>query len=249
MARLPTLHRLARPRRQDESRTSQVRLESYGAIPLPAPRQEKRTPRAEERSTPRTSTWSARDSASQSEVGAVWLAWARCAGRKQQASPPPLPGYGYVHVSPFSMSWRPFRHPILFGIAVHRQQPRSPTSWVGGHHTTSVRSLAKMRGVPGDPGIPEHALESLLRIAQVDIDLTAAPGEHPVPARHLPLLVQCNDPPEPAQVRLLRRTPQRGSSCPAPDEGAGGCRSASSRRSDGWPAAATRIGGGAHTAP
>ena len=40
----------------------------------------------------------------------------------------------------------------------------------------------------------------------------------------------CNDPALSAQVRPLKHTPRRGFSCPAPDAGAGGCRTGSSRR-------------------
>ena len=35
----------------------------------------------------------------------------------------------------------------------------------------------------------------------------------------------CIDPAESAQVKPLKHKPQRGFSCPAPDAGAGGCRS------------------------
>ena len=45
-----------------------------------------------------------------------------------------------------------------------------------------------------------------------------------------------------AQVRLLKHKPQRGSSCPAPDEGAGGYKSRSNLRSHDWRAAVSRSG-------
>jgi hypothetical protein len=59
----------------------------------------------------------------------------------------------------------------------------------------------------------------------------------------------CIDPAEPAQVRPLMQMPQRVFSCSAPDAGAGGCRSGSSRRSAGWHAAAIRSGADARIAP
>lgn len=55
----------------------------------------------------------------------------------------------------------------------------------------------------------------------------------------------CIDPAASAQVRLLKHKPQRGSSCPAPDEGAGGYKSRSNLRSHDWRAAVSRSGGGA----
>ena len=54
----------------------------------------------------------------------------------------------------------------------------------------------------------------------------------------------CIDPAVSAQVRLLKHKPQRGSSCPAPDEGAGGYKSRSNLRSHDWRAAVSRSGGG-----
>lgn len=41
---------------------------------------------------------------------------------------------------------------------------------------------------------------------------------------------QCIDPPNPAQVTLLKRMPQPAFSYPAPDGAAGGCRTGSSRQ-------------------
>ena len=55
---------------------------------------------------------------------------------------------------------------------------------------------------------------------------------------------RCIDPAVSAQVRLLKHKPQRGSSCPAPDEGAGGYKSRSNLRSHDWRAAVSRSGGG-----
>lgn len=52
----------------------------------------------------------------------------------------------------------------------------------------------------------------------------------------------CIDPAVSAQVRLLKHKSQRGSSCPAPGEGADGCRSQSSLQSRGWRAVGSRIG-------
>ena len=62
-------------------------------------------------------------------------------------------------------------------------------------------------------------------------------------------LPACNDPAVSAQVRPLRHTPQRVSSCPAPDVDAGGCRTGSNRRRPGWRVADFRSGAGARTAP
>lgn len=59
------------------------------------------------------------------------------------------------------------------------------------------------------------------------------------------LEVECIDPAVSAQVRLLKHKPQRESSCPAPDEGAGGYKSRSNLRSHDWRAAVSRSGGGA----
>ena len=55
----------------------------------------------------------------------------------------------------------------------------------------------------------------------------------------------CIEPAVSAQVRLLKHKPQRGFSCRAPGEGAGGCKSRSSRRSCGWRAAGPQNGGDA----
>ena len=52
-----------------------------------------------------------------------------------------------------------------------------------------------------------------------------------------------------ATCEKLKRTPQRGFSCPAPGAGAGGCRTGSSRRSRGWRAAGFRSGDDACIAP
>jgi putative transposase len=48
----------------------------------------------------------------------------------------------------------------------------------------------------------------------------------------------CIDPALSAQIKLLKHKPRQGSSCSAPDEGAGGYRSRSNPRSHGWRAAA-----------
>ena len=61
--------------------------------------------------------------------------------------------------------------------------------------------------------------------------------------------LQCIDPALSAQIRLLKHKPQRGSSYPAPDVGAGGCKSGSSRQSHDWRVAASRTGGGARIGP
>ena len=58
------------------------------------------------------------------------------------------------------------------------------------------------------------------------------------------LILKCIDPAVSAQVRLLKHKPQRGSSCPAPDEGAGGYKNRSNVRSHDWRAAVSRSGGG-----
>ncbi len=60
---------------------------------------------------------------------------------------------------------------------------------------------------------------------------------------------RCIDPAVFAQVRLLKHKPQRGSSCPAPGAGAGGCKSRSNPRSRGWHAAGSRTCGGEHIGP
>ena len=57
----------------------------------------------------------------------------------------------------------------------------------------------------------------------------------------------CIDPAVFAQVRLLRHKPQRGSSCPTPDEGAGGCKNRSNLRSHGRRVAQSRTGGDGRT--
>ena len=59
----------------------------------------------------------------------------------------------------------------------------------------------------------------------------------------------CIDPALSAQIRLLKHKPQRGSSCPAPDVDAGGCKSGSSRQSHDWRVVASRTGGGARIGP
>lgn len=59
----------------------------------------------------------------------------------------------------------------------------------------------------------------------------------------------CNAPAVSAQVRPPKRTSQRGSSCPAPGAGAGGCRTGSNRRPPGWRVAGFRTGGGGRTVP
>ena len=59
----------------------------------------------------------------------------------------------------------------------------------------------------------------------------------------------CIDPALSAQIRLLKHKPQRGSSYPAPDVGAGGCKSGSSRQSHDWRVVASRTGGGARIGP
>ena len=64
-----------------------------------------------------------------------------------------------------------------------------------------------------------------------------------------PGMPHCIDPALSAQIRLLKHKPQRGSSCPAPDVGAGGCKNGSSRQSHGWRVAASRTGDGARIDP
>ena len=61
--------------------------------------------------------------------------------------------------------------------------------------------------------------------------------------------ILCIDPALSAQIRLLKHKPQRGSSYPAPDVGAGGCKSGSSRQSHDWRVVASRTGGGARIGP
>src|SRR5690606_24733591 len=95
----------------------------------------------------------------------------------------------------------------------------------------------------GDNDLPmalRHTLaEQLERIAGLEREMAAIEDR----------LQECNDPALPAQVRPLKHKPRRGSSCPAPGAGAGGCRTGSSRRLLAARAAGTRSGGGVRIVP
>ena len=79
------------------------------------------------------------------------------------------------------------------------------------------------------------------------------PTKVPAPTTAILLMVglfglsKCNDPAKPAQLRPLKQMPQRVSSCRAPGEGAGCCKSRSSPRSRGWRAAGFQTGAGERT--
>ena len=66
--------------------------------------------------------------------------------------------------------------------------------------------------------------------AQFTADGAGRATEHTGDLTHVVVLLLCIDPAVSAQVKLLKHKPQRGSSCSAPGEGAGGCRSRSSLR-------------------